>query len=257
LKAILPTDYVLASLRQDARKYLRKSAKMPQEKYILVVDDEPNIREFVRRSLEKHGFKVKLATNGWDALAEFEQTNFVMVILDIMMPQMNGLEVCRRIRQTSIVPIIVLTALGDEADKIAALNQGADDYLTKPFGVGELLARVQAVLRRASWVDTPRSVGTQRFGNIEIDFEQRLVWRDGERVKFTPTEFSLLQELALHPGKIFTHETLLRRVWGTEHSRDAEYLRVYIGRLRRKIEIDSSKPLHILTEPGIGYYLVK
>ena len=230
---------------------------MPQEKYILVVDDEPNIREFVRRSLEKHAFKVKLATNGWEALAEFEQLTFVLVILDIMMPQMNGLEVCRRIRQTSIVPIIMLTALGEETDKIAALNQGADDYLTKPFGVGELLARVQAVLRRASWVDTPRSVGTQRFGNIEIDFEQRQVWRDGERIKFTPTEFSLLQELALHPGKVFTHETLLRRVWGTEHSRDAEYLRVYIGRLRRKIEIDSSKPLHILTEPGIGYYLVK
>ncbi len=144
---------------------------MPQEKYILVVDDEPNIREFVKRSLEKHGFKVKLANNGWDALAEFEHTNFVLVILDIMMPQMNGLEVCRRIRQTSIVSIIVLTALGEESDKIAALNQGADDYLTKPFSIGELLARVQTVLRRTSWVDTPRSVGTQRFGNIEIDFE--------------------------------------------------------------------------------------
>ncbi len=203
---------------------------MPQVKNILVVDDEPNIQEFVRRSLEKHAFKVKLAANGWEALAEFEQTTFILLILDIMM---------------------------QEADIITALNQGADDYLTKPFGVGELLARVQAVLRRASWADTPRSVGTQRFGNIEIDFEQRQVWRDGECIKFTPTEFSLLQELALHPGKIFTHETLLRRVWGTEHSRDAEYLRVYVGRLRRKIEIDSSKPLHILTEPGIGYYLVK
>ncbi len=115
---------------------------MPQEKYILVVDDEPNIREFVRRFLEKRAFKVKLASNGWEALAEFEQTTFVLVILDIMMPQMNGLEVCRRIRQTSIVPIIILTALGEEADKIAALNQGADDYLTKPFGVGELLATI-------------------------------------------------------------------------------------------------------------------
>src|SRR5258708_29632180 len=157
---------------------------MPKEKYILVVDDEPNIREFVRRSLEKHGFKVKLAANGWEALAEFEQTTFILVILDIMMPQMNGLEVCRRIRQTSIVPIIILTALGEEADKIAALNQGADDYLTKPFGVGELLARLQAVLRRAIWADTPRSVGTQRFGNIEIDFEQRQGSGDDERSRF-------------------------------------------------------------------------
>ena len=230
---------------------------MPQEKYILVVDDEPNIREFVRHTLEKHAFKVKLASNGWEALMEFEQTTFALVILDIMMPQMNGLEVCRRIRQVSTVPIITLTALGDEADKVAVLNLGADDYLTKPFAVGELLARVQAVLRRTSWADTPRSVGTQRLGNIEIDFEQRQVWRDGDNIKFTPTEFILLQELALHPGKIFTHETLLRRVWGTEHCRDVEYLRVYIGRLRRKIETSPSKPLHILTEPGIGYYLVK
>lgn len=230
---------------------------MPQEKYILVVDDEQSIRTFVRHSLEKHAFKVCLASNGWDAMTEFVQRTFVLVILDIMMPGMDGLEVCRRIRQTSTVPIIVLTALGEEADKVAALNQGADDYMTKPFGVGELLARVQAVLRRASWADTPRSVGTQRFGNIEIDFEQRQVWRDGERIKFTPTEFSLLQELALNPGKVFTHEALLRRVWGTEHNRDAEYLRVYIGRLRHKIESDSSKPRYILTEPGIGYYLVK
>src|SRR5438132_11465462 len=230
---------------------------MPQEKHILVVDDEPSIQNFIRRNLELRAFKVSLANNGLEALALFEQTNFVLIILDIMMPHMDGLEVCRRIRQRSTVPIIILTALGEEADKIAALDQGADDYLTKPFGVGELLARIQAVLRRASWADTPRSVGTQRFGNIEIDFEQRQVWRDGERGRFTRTEFSLLQELALHPDKIFTHETLLRRVWGTEHSRDAEYLRVYIGRLRRKIEIDSSKRLHILTEPGIGYYLVK
>lgn len=230
---------------------------MTQEKYILVVDDEPSIRAFVRHSLEKHSFKVSLATNGLEALAEFAQRTFALVILDIMMPQMDGLEVCRRIRQTSIVPIIILTALGEETDKIAALNQGADDYLTKPFGVGEMVARVQAVLRRANWTDTPPSVGTQRFGNIEIDFEQRQVWRDGEHIKLTPTEFSLLQELALHLGKVFIHETLLRRVWGTEHCRDAEYLRVYIGRLRRKIEVDPSKPLHILTEPGIGYYLVK
>ncbi len=230
---------------------------MPQEKHVLVVDDEPNIRTFVRHSLEKHAFKVSLATNGLEALAEFDQKTFALVILDIMMPGMNGLEVCRRIRQVSTVPIIILTALGEEADKIAALTQGADDYLTKPFGVGELQARVLAVLRRASWADTTRSVGTIRFGNIEIDFEQRQVWLNSERVKFTPTEFSLLQELALNPGKVFTHETLLRRIWGTEHSRDAEYLRVYIGRLRRKLEADSSKPRYILTEPGVGYYLVK
>lgn len=230
---------------------------MPQDTAILVVDDEPSIRDFMQRSLEKHTFKVIVATNGWEALATFDHTTFAAVILDIMMPQLDGLEVCRRIRQMSTVPIIILTALGEETDKIAALNLGADDYLTKPFGVGELIARVQAVLRRANWADIPRSVGIQRFGDIEIDFEQRLVWRDGVLIKFTPTEFTILQELALHPGKVFPHTTLLTRIWGTDHCRDAEYLRVYIGRVRHKVERDSAKPRHILTEPGIGYYFVK
>jgi len=230
---------------------------MPQDKYILFVDDEPGIQDFVRRNLELRSFKVSLANNGWEAMALFDQANFVLVILDIMMPTMDGLEVCRRIRQKSTVPIIMLTALGEEADKIAALDQGADDYLTKPFGVGELLARVRAVLRRSHWAETPASVGTQRFGHLEIDFEQRQVWKEGELVKLSPTEFALLQELALHPGKILTHEALLRRVWGTEYRSEAEYVRVYIGRLRRKVENDPARPLHILTEPGIGYYMVK
>jgi two-component system KDP operon response regulator KdpE len=230
---------------------------MPQEKHILVVDDEPGIQDFIRRNLELRSFKVSLASNGLEALAQFGQTRFVLVILDIMMPGMDGLEVCRRIRQKSTVPIIILTALGEESDKIAALDQGADDYLTKPFGVGELLARVRAVLRRSHWSDTPISLGSQRFGNLEIDFEQRQVWKEGEPVKLSPTEFALLQELALHPGKIFTHEALLRRVWGTEYRSESEYLRVYIGRLRRKLEDDPARPIHLLTEPGIGYYLAK
>ena len=230
---------------------------MPQEKHILVVDDEPGIQDFIRHNLELRSFKVSLASNGLEALALFDQGNFILVILDIMMPKMDGLEVCRRIRQTSTVPIIVLTALGEEADKIAALDQGADDYLTKPFAVGELLARIKAVLRRSHWFDTPASPGVQRFGNLEIDFEQRRVWREGDLVKLSPTEFNLLQELALHPGKVFTHESLLRRVWGSEYHTESEYLRVYIGRLRRKLETDPSRPVHILTEPGTGYYMVK
>jgi DNA-binding response OmpR family regulator len=230
---------------------------MPPEKHILVVDDEPSIQHFVKRNLELRAFKVSLASNGLEALSHFAHTNFVLVILDIMMPGMDGLEVCRRIRQHSTVPIIILTALGEEADKIAALDQGADDYLTKPFGVGELLARVKAVLRRNHWADQPVSAGTQRFGDLEIDFEQRLVWKEGALVKLSPTEFALIQELALHPGKIFTHEALLRRVWGTEYHSESEYLRVYIGRLRRKLEDDPSRPVHLLTEPGVGYYMVK
>ncbi len=230
---------------------------MPQEKHVLVVDDEPGIRDFIRRNLELRSFKVSLASNGLEALAQFDSTNMALVILDIMMPHMDGLEVCRRIRQKSTVPIIILTALGEETDKIAALDQGADDYLTKPFSVGELLARVRAVLRRSHWAETPDSVGTQRIGKLEIDFEQRLVWKAGELVKLSPTEFSLLQEMVLHPGKIFTHEALLRRVWGTEYRSETEYLRVYIGRLRRKLEDDPTRPTHILTEPGIGYYIVR
>jgi len=230
---------------------------MPQEKHILVVDDEPSIQHFVKRNLELRAFKVSLASNGLEALSHFEHTNFVLIILDIMMPGMDGLEVCLRIRQHSTVPIIILTALGEEADKIAALDQGADDYLTKPFGVGELLARVKAVLRRNHWADQPVSAGMQRFGDLEIDFEQRRVWKDGALVKLSPTEFGLIQELALHPGKIFTHEALLRRVWGTEYHSESEYLRVYIGRLRRKLENDPSRPVQLLTEPGVGYYMAK
>jgi len=229
---------------------------MPQEKHILVVDDEPGIQDFIQRNLELRTFKVSLASNGLEALAEFEKANFVLVILDIMMPHMNGMEVCRRIRQCSTVPIIVLTALGEESDKIAALEQGADDYLTKPFSIGELMARIKAVLRRNHWADHPISAATRRFGNLEIDFEQRRVWKDSTLVKLSPTEFELLQELALHPGKIFTHEALLRRVWGTEYRSEAEYLRVYIGRLRRKLENNPSQPAHVLTEPGVGYYMV-
>ena len=229
---------------------------MPQDKHILVVDDEPGIQDFIRRNLELRSFKVSLASNGLEALAQFDRANVVLVILDIMLPNMDGLEICRRIRQNSTVPIIILSALGEDADKIAALDQGADDYLTKPFSVGELLARVRAVLRRSHWAETPDSVGTQRIGDIEINFEQRLVWKAAEIVKLSPTEFALLQELALHQGKVFTHEALLRRVWGAEYRSEAEYLRVYIGRLRRKLENNPAKPVHILTEPGIGYYIV-
>jgi DNA-binding response OmpR family regulator len=230
---------------------------MLQDKHILVIDDEPGIQDFIRRNLELRSFKVSLASTGMDALLQFDQSKFVLVILDIMMPGMDGLEVCRRIRQRSTVPIIILTALGEEADKIVALDQGADDYLTKPFDVGELLARVRAVLRRSHWTETPTSIGTLRLGSLEIDFEQRQVWKEGELVKLSPTEFALLHELASHSGKLFTHEALLRRVWGAEYRNETEYLRVYIGRLRRKLEPDPAKPVIILTEPGIGYYMAK
>jgi two-component system KDP operon response regulator KdpE len=230
---------------------------MPHEQHILVVDDEPSIRDFIKRNLELRPYRITLASNGLEALSLFDEATFIMIILDIMMPKMDGLEVCRRIRQTSTVPILLLTALGEEADKIRGLDEGADDYLTKPFGVGELVARIKALLRRSHWSDTPPTVIRQRLGDLEFDFEQRRVWRSSEEIKLTPTEFDLLQELALHPGKVFTHEALLRRVWGAEYGREAEYLRVYIGRLRRKIEADPSKPTHLMTESGVGYYMLK
>lgn len=230
---------------------------MPQEKFILVIDDESSVQEFIKHNLEVRGFHVKIASTGLEGIAIFEQTNCSLVILDIMMPQMDGLEVCRRIRQSSIVPIIVLTALGEDADKIAALDQGADDYLTKPFSIGELLARVKAVLRRSHWGDNFVSLATQRFGNIEIDFERHGIWRDGEPVRATPLEFALVQELALHAGKVCTREMLLKRIWGPEYGNEVEYLRVYIGRLRRKLEIEPTKPSLILTEPGIGYFIAR
>jgi two-component system KDP operon response regulator KdpE len=225
------------------------------DKHILVVDDEPGILDFIKKNLEMRSFQVSLASNGLEALDLFMRNTFALIVLDVMMPVMDGLEVCRRIRQSSTVPIIVLTALGEESDKITALDLGADDYLTKPFGVGELLARIRAVLRRNHWADTPPSVKRLRLKEIEIDFEQQRVWRNGTLVKLSPTEFGLLQTLALNPGKLFTHEALLRRVWGPEYRKEHEYLRVYIGRLRRKLEADPSHPRYFVTEPGVGYYL--
>lgn len=220
---------------------------------ILIVDDEEPIRDFIRRNLEVRGYRVLLARDGLEALSAFEQHQPDLIILDVMMPNLNGLEVCRRIRQTSIVPIVVLTALGEEADKIRAFDLGADDYLTKPFGVGELLARLKAVLRRAHWESTPPSGETVRQGDLEIDLAGRRVRRNGREVRLTPTEFTLLTELVSHAGKVLTHRALLQKVWGPEYGHEAEYLRVYINRLRQKLEDDPAAPRHILTEQSVGY----
>lgn len=227
---------------------------MPETR-VLVVDDEKPLRDFVRRNLEVRGYHVQVAANGLEALALFHAQAFDLIILDLMMPHMDGLETARRIRQSSIVPIIVLTALGEESDKIAAFEMGADDYLTKPFGVEELLARVRAVLRRATWSEGPRPAGEkvlQRAG-VHIDLERREVNVDGRPIELTPTEFDLLYHLIGNAGIVLTHRDLLRRVWGPEYGDEIEYVRVYIGRLRRKLEADPSHPRRILTERGIGY----
>ncbi len=220
---------------------------------VLVVDDERSLRDFVRRNLEVRGFVVHTAANGLQALAVFEAQPVDLVILDVMMPRMDGLETIRRIRERSLVPIIVLSALGEERDKVRALNLGADDYLTKPFGVDELLARVRAVQRRARWVESPSDAGRLVQGEIVVDLDRHEVRVGGREVEFTPTEFNLLVYLMKNAGKVLGHRDILRNVWGPEYGQEAQYLRVYIGRLRQKIEPDPSNPRLLRTERGVGY----
>ncbi len=225
-------------------------------KRILLAEDEVTLRDFIRRNLHARGFEVIEANNGLEAIALWERENPHLLILDIMMPRMDGLEVCRRVREHSAVPIIVLTALDDESDKVAALDLGADDYLTKPFGVEELLARVRAVLRRTQGETQPRESALKQFGDIEIDFDGHVVRLRGMEVRLSPTEFAFLKQLMLNAGKVVTQRMLLQTIWGPQYSGEAEYLRVYINRLRQKLEKDPANPSYLLTEPGVGYRFV-
>jgi two-component system KDP operon response regulator KdpE len=221
--------------------------------HVLVVDDEKPLRDFVRRNLEVRGYKVLTASNGLEALAHFKNENVELVIMDIMMPHMDGLEATRRIRQESHVPIIILTAMGEEVDKVRAFDLGADDYLTKPFGVGELLGRVKAVLRRADWSEPDTQEEKIVRGDIEVDVTRHRVKVRGEVIDITPTEFNLLVYMMKNVGKALPHRAILQHVWGTEYGDEAEYLRVYMGKLRQKIESDPMKPTYLHTEYGIGY----
>ena len=221
--------------------------------HVLVVDDEKPLRDFVRRNLEVRGYKVLTASNGLEALSIFKNENVQLVIMDIMMPHMDGLEALRRIRQESHVPIIILTAMGEESDKVRAFDLGADDYLTKPFGVGELLGRVKAVLRRADWSVPDTHEEKIVRGDIEVDVTRHRVKVRGEVIDITPTEFNLLMYMMKNVGKTLSHRVILQHVWGNEYGNEAEYLRVYMGKLRQKIEIDPLKPKYLHTEHGIGY----
>ncbi|HIE56943.1 MAG TPA: response regulator transcription factor [Anaerolineales bacterium] len=224
---------------------------------VLVVDDEKSLRDFVRHNLAGRGYKIFTAGDGLEALAIFHRENIDLVIMDVMMPDMNGLETIRRIRETSRIPIIVLSALGEEQDKIRALNLGADDYLTKPFGVGELLARVEAVQRRARWSDNhhlPQEPSHLTQGDIHVNLDRHRVEVRGKPVDLTPTEFNLLVFLMKNAGRLLTHEAILKNIWGTEYGRETEYLRVYIGRLRQKIEADPVNPQYLKTAHGFGYF---
>ncbi len=225
-------------------------------KRILLAEDEAVLRDFVSRNLRVSGFEVLEASNGLEALAVWEQETPHLLILDIMMPRMDGLEVCRRVREHSAVPIIVLTALDAQNDKVTALDLGADDYLTKPFGVEELLARVRAVLRRTQWGTMPPTGDIKHIGDLEIDLTGHIVRLRGAEIRLSPIEFALLQQLVTNAGKVLTHRMLLQSIWGPEYGGEAEYLRVYMNRLRHKLEPDPANPRYFLTEPGVGYRFV-
>lgn len=227
---------------------------MTRKPIVLIVDDEPQILRVMRASLPARGFDVRTAPGGEEALDEIRKLPPDLIILDLMMPKMSGLEVCRRVREFSSVPIIVLSAKEAESDKVSALDLGADDYVTKPFGLDELLARIRAVLRRLPQSELPTS--RLSVGDLSIDTEGRHVSVAGKEVKLTPKEFEMLKHLATHAGKVVTHRALLQAVWGPESTEQTDYLRVFINQLRGKIEPDPHHPRYILTEPWVGYRFV-
>jgi two-component system KDP operon response regulator KdpE len=218
---------------------------------ILVVDDEPQLLRSLRTTLAAHGYDVQAATTGEEALALLAARLPDLVVLDLVLPGLSGLDVCRDLRARASVPILILSARGDERDKVAALDAGADDYLTKPFGVNELLARIRAALRRAAGARGPSTV--VESGDLRVDVDRRAVTRGGIEVRLTPTEFDLLKTLVANAGRVLTHDHLLRAVWGPQYDGESQLVRVFIGQLRRKIEPDPARPTHIVTEPGIGY----
>ena len=220
---------------------------------ILIVDDDLAIIKFLRANLKAEDYETLVAMDGAEAIEAVERALPNLVILDIMMPKIDGFEVCRRLREWSQIPIIMLSARGDEGDKVKCLDLGADDYITKPFGVGELIARVRAVFRRTQAVGTVPTQPSFTSDDLEINFAQRRVTVAGEEVKLTPTEFRLLQELVLNAGKVLTHVHLLNKVWGLEYREERWYLHVFIRRLRAKLEPDPTKPKYIITMPGVGY----
>jgi len=224
---------------------------MESKKRILVVDDEQQITMVMRSGLTKHGFDVRVASEGESALELFQLWVPDLVITDLSMPNMDGLEVCKRLRAISTVPIIVLSVKSDEAVKIEALDAGADDYVTKPFAMGEFLARVRAALRRSPVGEKPEKVIDEQ--DFHIDLETREIRVSGKAIHLSPKEFDLLVYLMRNAGKVLTHRTVLSAVWGGNYVEQTEYLRVFVGRLRKKIEEDPARPRYLLTEPWVGY----
>ncbi len=222
---------------------------------ILVVEDEAAIVRAVKMNLTRHGFSVESAATGVDALHEFERWRPDLVLLDLGLPDVDGVEVIHAIREHARTPIIVLSVRGAERDKVGALDAGADDYLTKPFGVDELLARIRVALRHAAGPAGGQDASF-RTGDLMMDLERRRVTVAGREVRLTPTEYDLLKVLVTQPNRVVTDRTLLQQVWGVEYGSETHYLHVYVARLRKKIEADPQQPRYLVTEPGVGYRLL-
>jgi two-component system KDP operon response regulator KdpE len=222
---------------------------------ILLIEDEPQIRRFLRAALDAQGFKLIDVATGEEGVAAAATRQPEAIILDLGLPDMDGLDVIRRVREWSATPIIVLSARGQERDKIAALDAGADDYVAKPFGVGELLARMRVALRHAARGTGDPGESKFSVGDLQVDLAQRHVAVAGQPVHLTPIEYRLLATLVRHAGKLLTHHQLLNEVWGPTYTEQAHYLRVYTAQLRRKLEADPARPRYVLTEPGVGYRL--
>ncbi len=225
---------------------------MSLEATILLIEDEPEIRRFLRTTLPAHGYRLHEATTGQDGLTEAKARNPDLILLDLGLPDLDGTEVIRRVREWAQVPIIVLSARDQEQTKVAALDLGADDYVMKPFGVNELLARMRAALRHAAQsVDAPEPVFVR--GDLKVDLGRRQVFVSGKEVHLTPIEYKLLTTLIRHAGKVLTHRQLLKEVWGPLHVEEGHYLRVYMRQLRNKLEKDPAQPRYLVTELGVGY----
>jgi two-component system, OmpR family, KDP operon response regulator KdpE len=227
----------------------------PHGARILVVDDESAIGRAVETNLSRHGFSVRAARTGQEAIEGIDSFRPDLLLLDLGLPDMDGFEIIRRVRERSSTPIVVLSVRGQERDKVAALDLGADDYLTKPFGVDELLARVRVALRHSAR-PAAGAAAVFRTGQLLVDLERRRVTVNGREVALTPTEYELLKAFIAHPDKVLTDRMLLQRVWGPEYGSEAHYLHVYMARLRKKVEEDPQNPRYLRTEPGVGYRLV-
>jgi two-component system KDP operon response regulator KdpE len=222
---------------------------------ILVVDDEPQIRRFLRTSLVAHGYDILEADSGKEALRQITVARPDLVVLDLGLPDFDGFEVLRNVREWSRVPVFVLSVRSREQEKVQALEMGADDYITKPFGMAEFIARVRGALRRRSLDDALVTQPLFKLGGLEVDLARRIVRRDGEEIRLSPKQYRLLQVLVVNAGKVVTHQQLLREVWGNAHAEDVHYLRIFVKKLRSWLEPEPNQPRYILTELGVGYRL--